>query len=274
MFLINNRERVGVSQGAFYSMEHFSLIDTFTKLAELGAEWVMWLLIALTCLLLVVTVERLFLFMTTKIEVGRVAGRLQQALDRGDLKGAAALFERAKGMEERVLCDALSMYKAGPNAVAEIAQASVLHERQRYERSLSFLGTVGSNAPFIGLLGTVIGVILAFAELGRNPKGGLEVVGPGISHALVATAVGLLAAIPAVILFNWFKGMLKKRVGNAEFLCKLVVADLMRTDRPNAIERGASLEDERPMETADALEGNNDRMNEMTMSPASAAVGE
>jgi biopolymer transport protein ExbB/TolQ len=225
-------------------MHKFSLIDTFTRLAELGAEWVMWLLIALACIMVVVAVERLFLFMSTKIDVGRIASRLQQALDRGDLQGSMALFIRAKGMEERVLSDALSMYKAGPNAVNEIAQASVLHERQRYERSLSFLGTVGSNSPFVGLLGTVIGVILAFTELGRNPKGGLEVVGPGISHALVATAVGLLTAIPAVVLFNWFKGMLKKRVSNSEFLCKLVIADLMRTDRPNAWERGQSSEAE------------------------------
>src|SRR5512147_2187153 len=118
------------------------------------------------------------------------------------------------------------MYSGGPDAVEEIAQASMIRERQRYERALSFLGTVGSNAPFVGLLGTVIGVILAFAELGRNPKGGLEVVGPGISEALVATAVGLLVAIPAVVLFNWFKALLKKRIADTDFLCRLVVAQL------------------------------------------------
>jgi len=77
----------------------------------------------------------------------------------------------------------------------------------------------------------VIGVILSFSELGRNPKGGLEVVGPGISEALVATAVGLLVAVPAVVMFNWFKGMLKKRMSDTDFLCRLVIAQLKRTDR-------------------------------------------
>jgi len=144
---------------------------------------------------------------------------------------------RAKSMEERVLCDALSMYNGGAAAVEEIAMASIIREKQRYERAISILGTVGSNAPFIGLLGTVIGVILAFAELGRNPKGGLEVVGPGISEALVATAVGLLVAIPAVVLFNWFKALLKKRLNDTDFLCRLVIAQLKRTDKVIDVDR-------------------------------------
>jgi len=205
-----------------------SLIQIFTKLAEFGAEWVMWLLIGLACLIVVVSVERLVLFLTTRIDVTGTARRLIQHLQKGDIEQARAMFEKAKSMEARMLADALSMYEDGPDAVEEIAQASLLRERQRYERALGFIGTVGSNAPFVGLLGTVIGIILSFGELGRNPKGGLEVVGPGISHALVATAVGLLVAIPAVVLFNWFKGLLKKRVGNADFLRRIVIAQAKR----------------------------------------------
>jgi biopolymer transport protein ExbB len=212
-------------------MHGISLIETFTKLAGVGAEWVMWLLLGLAGLCVVVAVERLYLFASTRIDVTRTARKLLQVLDRGELDEAKALVGRAKAMEERVLADALSLYAGGPDAVEEIARASMIRERQRYERALNILGTVGSNAPFVGLLGTVIGVILAFAELGRNPKGGLEVVGPGISEALVATAVGLLVAIPAVVLFNYFKGQLKKRVNDTDFLCRLVVAQLKRTDR-------------------------------------------
>ena len=208
-----------------------SLIETFTKLAGLGAEWVMWLLLALAALSVIIAVERLYLFVSTRIDVTGTARRLLQKLEQGELEEARALVARARAMEERVLGDALSMYEGGADAVEEIAHASLLRERQRYERALSFLGTVGSNAPFIGLLGTVIGVILAFAELGRNPKGGLEVVGPGISEALVATAVGLLVAIPAVVLFNWFKAQLRKRMSDTDFLCRLIVAQLKRTDR-------------------------------------------
>jgi biopolymer transport protein ExbB/TolQ len=209
----------------------FSLIETFTKLAGLGAEWVMWLLLALAALSVIISVERLYLFLSTRIDVMGTARKLLRTLEHNDLDEAKALVTRAKAMEERVLGDALSMYNGGAEAVEEIAAASMIRERQRYERALSFLGTVGSNAPFVGLLGTVIGVILAFAELGKNPKGGLEVVGPGISEALVATAVGLLVAIPAVVLFNYFKALLKKRMADTDFLCRLVVAQLKRTDR-------------------------------------------
>jgi biopolymer transport protein ExbB/TolQ len=212
--------------------EHgLSLIETFTKLAELGAEWVMWLMLGLAALTVIISIERLYLYVSTSIDVMGMARKLLQALERNDVGQARALVKRAKAMEERVLGDALSMYEGGADAVEEIAKASLIRERQRYERALSFLGTVGSNSPFVGLLGTVIGVILAFSELGRNPKGGLEVVGPGISEALVATAVGLLVAIPAVVLFNYFKGLLKKRLSDTDFLCRLVVAQLKRTDR-------------------------------------------
>lgn len=210
----------------------FSLIETFTKLAGLGAEWVMWLMLALAGLVVIIAFERLYLFMSTRIDVMATARKLLSALERSDLDKAKQLVSRGKTMEERVLGDALSMYEGGPDAVEEIAQASMIRERQRYERSLAFFGMVGSNAPFVGLLGTVIGVILSFSELGRNPKGGLEVVGPGISEALVATAVGLLVAVPSVVLFNWFKSLLKKRVNDTDFLCRLVVAQLKRTDRP------------------------------------------
>jgi biopolymer transport protein ExbB len=207
-----------------------SLIETFTKLAGLGAEWVMWLLIAMFTLGIIIGVERLYLFISTRVNVPTTARKLLRLLETNDIEQAKALFRSGKGMEERVVSDALSMYEHGADSVEEVAHASLIRERQRYERALSYLGTVGSNGPFIGLLGTVIGVIISFAELGKNPKGGLEVVGPGISEALVATAVGLLVAIPSVMAFNWFKAQLKNRVSNTDFLTRLVVAQLKRND--------------------------------------------
>jgi biopolymer transport protein ExbB/TolQ len=209
-----------------------SLIQTFLRLAQLGAEWVMWLLLALGFIAAVLVFERLYLYLSTQVDVTRLARKLIEHLSAGRLDAARDLVKGGKGIEERVISDALSMYTEGPDAVEELVQASMIKERQRYERSLSFLGTVGSNGPFIGLLGTVIGVILSFGELGRNPKGGLEVVGPGISEALVATAVGLVVAIPSVISFNWMKGMLKKRLANSDFLARLVVTQLKRRSAP------------------------------------------
>jgi len=208
-----------------------SLIETFTKLAGLGAEWVMWMLIGMFTLGIIIAVERLYLFLSTSVDVTATARKLIGFLESDQVDQARELVRSGKGMEERVVSDALSMYERGADAVEEVAQASLIREKQRYERALMYLGTVGSNGPFIGLLGTVIGVIISFAELGRNPKGGLEVVGPGISEALVATAVGLVVAIPSVVSFNWFKSLLKQRVNNTDFLTRLVVAQLKRNDR-------------------------------------------
>lgn len=205
-----------------------SLIQTFLRLAQLGAEWVMWLLLGLGFVAAVLFFERLYLFVSTRVDVTRLARALVKLLEEGRVDEARELVKSGRAIEERVSADALSLYADGSPAVEEIVQASMIRERQRYERSLSYFGTVGSNAPFIGLLGTVIGVILAFAELGRNPKGGLEVVGPGISEALVATCVGLVVAIPSLISFNWLKGQLKRRLSNADFLSRIIVTQLKR----------------------------------------------
>ena len=77
-------------------------------------------------------------------------------------------------------------------------------ERWRLERGLAFLGTVGSSAPFVGLFGTVVGIITTFQSIGRAGSASLAVVGPGMAEALIATGVGLLAAIPATIAYNVF----------------------------------------------------------------------
>ena len=211
-----------------------SLIQTFLHLAQLGAEWVMWRLLAMGFIAAVLVFERLYLYMSTKVNVTRLARKLLELLQAGRLEQAQELVKKGRAIEERVIADALALYVEGPDAVEEIVQASLINERQRYERSLSYLGIVGSNGPFIGLLGTVIGVILAFAELGRNPKGGLEVVGPGISEALVATAVGLLVAIPSVVASTSSRRC-SSRVSTTPTSCaRMVIAQLKSKSGPSS----------------------------------------
>ena len=206
--------------------EGFSPIAAFLQFAELGAEWVMWVLIALGFFAIVLLFERLRLYLRTRVDAPGLARQLVEKLEAGDVEGARAMFSRGAAMEERVLADALDAYGRGAHAVEQILASSLARERQRFERFLPYFGTLGNNAPFIGLFGTVIGIIVSFKALGENPKGGLEVVGPGIAEALVATAVGLLVAIPAVVAFNVFKNALKQRMGNTEFLGRIVLAQL------------------------------------------------
>lgn len=89
-------------------------------------------------------------------------------------------------------------------------------EMERLERGLGFLGTAGSSAPFIGLLGTCIGIINAFRNIAGSQNTSLAVVAPGIAEALFATAIGLFVAIPAVIAFNKFNGELNRLAGKLE----------------------------------------------------------
>ena len=208
----------------------FSIITAFLQFASFGATWVMWLMVALGFIMIVLLVERMVLYLRTGIDAPSLARALVELLTEGNLAEARKRVARGVAMEERVLADALEAYPKGPKVVEQVILSSLAREKQRFDRFLNYFGTLGNNAPFIGLFGTVIGIIVAFKELGANPKGGLEVVGPGIAEALVATAVGLLVAIPSVVAYNWFKGMLKQRVGNCDFLARIVLAQLETAD--------------------------------------------
>lgn len=205
---------------------NFDVVQAFLNFAHLGAAWVMWLMIGLASVLIALVFERARLFHKTSVDAPSMGRELMDHLEGGDVRRAQGLVSRGLAMEERVLADGLLAYGRGPLAAEQIMRSSLERERQRFERFLSYMGTVGSNAPFIGLFGTVIGIVVSFEDLAANPKGGMAVVGPGIAEALVSTAVGLVVAIPAVIAFNHFKGTLAKRVGNVEFLSGILLAQL------------------------------------------------
>ena len=174
-----------------------------------SAEWVLWLLCILSVLSIAVMLERALYFSSHSL-----AGSddLAVKLAKGEFDAVRKLIEGKKGMEAAVLREALSSVAAGPDSVEEVIAATVARERPQYERFLSFLGTLGSNAPFIGLFGTVLGIIKAFHDLGQTGAKGAAIqqtVMAGISEALVATAVGLAVAIPAVVGYNLLTRALK-----------------------------------------------------------------
>lgn len=115
-------------------------------------------------------------------------------------------------------------YKAGEEALAYLMDSKMIEERIFLEKRLIVLGSLGNNAPFIGLLGTVLGIIKAFFNLGALGNSGAEVVMKSISTALVATAGGLLIAIPVVIANNYFNKKLKVIMQNLEQLAKAALA--------------------------------------------------
>jgi biopolymer transport protein ExbB len=192
-----------------------------------NAEWVLWLLAILSIISIAVMLERSVYFMMHRLPN---SGDVALKLAKGDLESVKKDVSEHQGMEAAVLREGLGWADKGPDSVEQIINATMARERPRYERFLSFLGTLGSSTPFIGLFGTVLGIIKAFKDLGMaGAKGGAETVMTGISEALVATAVGLAVAIPAVVGYNVLQRSVKNTAFRATALGHALVGHLRST---------------------------------------------
>ncbi len=203
-----------------------NIIESFKGFSLLGAEWVMWVLIFLSIISITIMIERFVFFIGQRIDIQSFGRELADLLRKQDFSGAANLAKKRKGIAAAVARSAVAEAEHGPEALDEAAQGAIITERMRLEKKLAFLGTVGNNAPFIGLFGTVIGIIQAFHDLSLDTQGGAQTVMGGISEALVATAIGLLVAIPAVAAFNVFQRRIKTIMGDADALTHMLLAGL------------------------------------------------
>jgi biopolymer transport protein ExbB len=191
-----------------------------------SAEWVLWLLACLSVFSIALILERLLYFSTHRLGD---AQQVAELLTKGDLDGARRAVAERPGMEAAVVRDALARVGQGPDSVEEVIAAAMSRERPKYERFLSVLGTLGNNAPFVGLFGTVLGIIKAFHDLGTVAVKGnaiQQTVMTGVSEALVATAVGLAVAIPAVVGFNLLSRWLKTLTASTTTLGHALVSHL------------------------------------------------
>ena len=191
----------------------------------LGAGWVLWLLVALSVLSVTVMLERALYFGQRRMSK-RFPEILRLCQD-GSLEKAAQLAG-GDAMEAEVVRVAARAAPSGQEAVEKAVASTIDRRRLEYERWLFVLGTLGNNAPFIGLFGTVLGIIRAFADLAAHPAAvaGASTVMLGISEALVATAIGLFVAIPAVLAFNIFQRLLKRVIGRSQSLGNAIAAGL------------------------------------------------
>ncbi len=211
--------------------------------ALLGAEWVLYLLVILSVISVAIMIERAVFFAKRRVDVKGLAEELGALLDKTDVDGATRLLDARDGMESHVVATGLRSVRLGGAAVRDLMAGELVRQRTRFEARLIFLGTLGNNAPFIGLFGTVLGIIKAFRDLsladpGAAATGGnASVVMAGISEALVATAVGLAVALPAVVAFNYFKSLVKNAISNTETLSKTLTARLDRLAPADAKER-------------------------------------
>lgn len=186
----------------------------------LFARLIVIVMAVMSVMSLVVLAERLVVFSRSKRESRAFAEKMSAVLAKGDLATAAKTdLGKNVGHLGRVIGAGLTAYRLSPTNNRDVAVESVARalerqgqrEVQSLKRGLGLLATVGSTAPFVGLLGTVMGIVTAFQQMAESGSGGLGTVSAGIAEALVTTAFGLLVAIPAVMAFNYLQGWVDAR---------------------------------------------------------------
>lgn len=199
----------------------------FLNMALAGDAWVLWLLALASVVSVGVMIERWRTYReAARGDVSQLMDALAARLEAHDIQGALALARESGRVEAKVAAAGLESFAKGPAAVEEVMYSRWLREKLVLEKYLIILGTLGNNAPFVGLFGTVLGIIKAFNDLALSGQGGVTVVMAGISAALVATAFGILVAIPAVVANNYFVTRLKQVQTNTDALSRTLLAYL------------------------------------------------
>jgi len=200
------------------------LEDGMMAFALLGAGWVLWVLVALSIGVIAISVERWYVLGRDNAPREALQQAVDGFLDNGDRDSFSGALAEMQGLEARILKAGVEVAGLGTESAEKAMTGTATAEKLRMERGLNFIATVGANAPFVGLFGTVLGIIQAFADLAANTEEASTAVMAGISEALVATAVGLLVAIPAVVLYNSLSRVVKNRLARSESLADLVLA--------------------------------------------------
>jgi len=194
-------------------------------LAQGFAEVILWILLLASVVSIAMILERFFSLGKVQRQNKAFRAQANELISSNDLNKLENLAQEDKSLPERALKHGLRHTKAyGEKGLDEIFTSFMIIEKPRLDKYLNFLATVGSNAPFIGLLGTVMGIMKAFNDLAQNSAAGNEVVMLGIAHALIATAIGLFVAIPAVIAYNYYQKMVKDTVQTVEVAKELCLS--------------------------------------------------
>ena len=188
----------------------------------LFARCIIFALAIMSVASLVVMAERIIVFRKTRKDSRNFAAKMGAILAKGDLQQAANTnMGKDVGHLGRVIGSGLTAYRISPSdkdvAVESVARAlerQAQREVQSLKRGLGVLATVGSTAPFVGLLGTTMGIVNAFQLMAAAGSGGLGTISAGIAEALITTAFGLLVAIPAVMAYNFLSGWVDARSGD------------------------------------------------------------
>ncbi len=205
------------------------VVTTLSAFVELGARWVLWLLIALSVAGLAVIVERALFLVGTREKVSELRAELASHIEASSTRPSAlglALRRLSESPSTEARLTAAALRGGSSTGALARVDAERALERLRLERGVSFLGTLATAAPFVGLLGTVIGIVAAFHQLAQSQGRLTGALMSEIGEALVATAVGLLVALPALAAFNAFQRIIVVRLTRGEALARETLATL------------------------------------------------
>jgi biopolymer transport protein ExbB/TolQ len=224
------------------------LMQKLVLVAPLIANVILYILMGLSVLSIGVIIERWWFFRRRRTDIGELSDGLRKFLRTHDVTSARKMLEKDPSVEAEIINEALGWYDQGAEAVEQIVAKAVRARRKKFEAGLVFLGTLGNNAPFVGLFGTVLGIVTAFKELGASTgsagaaSAGMNNVMSSISEALIATAVGILVALPAVIYYNVFQKKGADVEENANGLGNMVLASLKAENGPRRADQEPTTE--------------------------------
>ena len=201
-----------------------NLSSAFVDFAQLGADWVLWVLIGLSVISVGVMVDRGLWMRQRDTDTEVFLREVRGAFQRGEIERLQTKYKASLAIPVQVALRGIAEREHGPEAVAEAMHAERARWRRGADRNLMLLGTLGNNVPFIGLFGTVLGVINAFQNLTVKSAEAEAQTLAAIAEALVATAVGLLVAVPAVIAFNTFTRKIKLIMGSSDEVAHSVLS--------------------------------------------------
>ena len=214
------------------------MADIFFSIAPVADKIIMVILALFSFLVVGISLERYFFLKPVYRKSRQTMRKLKDILQSGKLSEMEQLAQDTKHPAGRSMARAMAYMKEnGPKGLERLFRASYFQEKALLEGSISVLATIGSNAPFVGLLGTVFGIMRAFHDLGTAQEVGQQTVMTGISIALLATALGLAVAIPAVMLYNYFRRTTDKVLNTLENVGELGLAYSQRI--PSAPEKSA-----------------------------------
>jgi biopolymer transport protein ExbB len=204
------------------------LTSLLLKLTMVGAEWILWLLVLLSVVSVALIVERSLYFYNHRVDGDQLGQQVEQLLNEGNVRGVWDLVNGSDCIEHEVVAAGLPALRRGATACSEAMMSAKARLKSVLDARLAVLATIGSNAPFVGLLGTVLGIVKAANDLagGGAGQGDPNAVMAGVFEALVATAVGLFVAIPAVVAFNLLNRRVRTTLSQVDALAHLVLANV------------------------------------------------